>query len=79
MNAAAVDPAPVTQTIHRGLIADIQQRADLVAECTLYKGAPIRVSAFLARYLALGDEIEVRSPLTTPAPRFTSAKTLHPA
>jgi hypothetical protein len=34
-----------------------------VAECTLYKGAPIRVSAFLARYLALGDEIEV--PLTS--------------
>src|SRR6516165_6453159 len=63
MNAAAVDPAPVTQTIHRGLIADIQQRADVVAECTLYKGAPIRVSAFLARYLALGDEIEV--PLTS--------------
>ena len=59
MHAAAVDPTLVTQTIHCGLIADIQQRVDGVAECALRQGAPILLPAFLARYLVSGDEIQV--------------------
>ena len=59
MNAAAVDSTPVTQTIHRGLIANIQQRAHGVAECALQQGAPLRLPTFLARYLDSGDEIQL--------------------
>ena len=58
MHAAAVDPTPVTQTIHRGLIANIQQRVDGVAECALCQGAPILLPAFLGTYLVVGPRQE---------------------